>query len=127
MIAAWLRDLLNKARNKEPAPKPDHLPLTDFWINQMLQCEGDCIYEFSRAEPFRLRHVRASDTPITPHSSTAPSLRLSESWSRNSPLLPGTSATRCVTSRRTRRSSCGITKVISASCEWRPYLIVAGI
>ena len=66
MIAAWLRDLLNKARNKEPAPKQDHLPLTDFWINQMLQCEGDCIYEFSRAEPFRLRHVRASDTPITP-------------------------------------------------------------
>jgi hypothetical protein len=66
MIADWLGDLLNKARNKEPAPNQDHLPLTDFWINQMLRCEGDCIYEFSRTEPFRLRHVRASDTPITP-------------------------------------------------------------
>ena len=66
MIADWLGDLLNKARNKEPAPNQDHLPLTDFWINQMLRCEGDCIYEFSRTEPFRLRHVRAADTPITP-------------------------------------------------------------
>ena len=66
MIAAWLRDLLNKARKKEPGPEEDHLPLTDFWINQMLQNESDCIYEFSRTEPFRLRHVRASDTPVTP-------------------------------------------------------------
>ena len=66
MIAAWLRDLLNKARNKEPAPGQDQLALTDFWINQMLQSESDCIYEVSRTEPFRLRHVRASDTPVTP-------------------------------------------------------------
>ena len=32
----------------------------------MLQSESDCIYEVSRTEPFRLRHVRASDTPVTP-------------------------------------------------------------
>jgi hypothetical protein len=57
---------LNKARRKEPAPEEDHIPLTDFWINQMLKYESDGIYEFSRTEPFRLRHVRASDTPITP-------------------------------------------------------------
>ena len=49
-----------------PAPEQEPLSLTDFWIDKMLQCEGDCIYEFSRTEPFRLRHVRASDTPITP-------------------------------------------------------------
>ena len=66
MIAAWLRDLLNKARNKEPAPGQDQLALTDFWINQMLRCESDCIYEVSRTEPFRLRRVRGSDPPVTP-------------------------------------------------------------
>ena len=66
MIAAWLRDLLTKARTKEPAPEQDSLSLTDFWIDKMLQNEGDCIYEVSRTEPFRLRRVRASDTPITP-------------------------------------------------------------
>ena len=68
MIAVWLRDLLDKARKREPAREPEqnNLALTDFWINQMLQCESDCIYEVSRTEPFRLRHVRASDTPITP-------------------------------------------------------------
>jgi len=66
MIAAWLRDLLNKARKKEPAAEQDQLSLTDFWINQMLHCESDCIYEVSRTEPFRLRHVRSSDTPVTP-------------------------------------------------------------
>ena len=68
MIAAWLRDLLNKAIKKEPLHEPERqdLPLTDFWINQMLQSESDCIYEVSRMEPFRLRHVRASDTPVTP-------------------------------------------------------------
>ena len=42
------------------------LCLTDFWIDQMLQSESDCIYEVSRTEPFRLRHVRASDMPVTP-------------------------------------------------------------
>ena len=68
MIAPWLRDLLNKARRKEPAqaPQQQDLPLTDFWINQMLQSESDCIYEVSRTEPFRLRHVRASEAPVTP-------------------------------------------------------------
>jgi hypothetical protein len=68
MIAAWLRDLLNKASKKEPVHEPEwqDLPLTDFWINQMLQSESDCLYEVSRTEPFRLRHVRASDTPVTP-------------------------------------------------------------
>jgi hypothetical protein len=68
MIPAWLRDLLNKARRKEPAqtPQQQDLPLTDFWINQILQSESDCIYEVSRTEPFRLRHVRASDAPVTP-------------------------------------------------------------
>jgi hypothetical protein len=66
MIAAWLRDPLNKARNKEPAPELDQLAFMDFWINQMLQSESDCIYEVSRTQPFRLRHVRASDTPVTP-------------------------------------------------------------
>ena len=66
MIAGWLRDLLNKARKKEAAPEQDQRTLTDFWINQMLRCESDCIYEVSRTEPFRLRHVRASDTPVTP-------------------------------------------------------------
>lgn len=68
MIAAWLRDLLNKAGKKEPVQQPEQrdLPLTDFWINQMLQSESDCIYEVSRTEPFRLRHVRAADTPVTP-------------------------------------------------------------
>jgi len=68
MIAAWLRNLLNKAGKREPVQKseqPDFL-LTDFWINQMLQRESDCIYEVSRTEPFRLRRVRASDTPVTP-------------------------------------------------------------
>jgi len=68
MIAAWLRDLLDKARRKEPAPapQPQELALTDFWIDQMLHSESDCIYEVSRTEPFRLRHVRASDAPVTP-------------------------------------------------------------
>ncbi len=66
MIAAWLRDLLNKARKKEPAPQQEPLPLTDFWIDKMLQSESDCIYEVSRTEPFRLWRVRASDAPITP-------------------------------------------------------------
>jgi hypothetical protein len=66
MIDAWLRDLLNKARKKEPAPEQEPLSLTDFWIDKMLQCESDCIYEVSRTEPFRLWRVRASDTPITP-------------------------------------------------------------
>lgn len=68
MIAAWLRDLLNKAGKKEPVQQPEQrdLPLTDLWINQMLQSESDCIYEVSRTEPFRLRHVRAADTPVTP-------------------------------------------------------------
>ena len=68
MIAAWLRDLLDKARRKEPAqaPQQQELALTDFWINQMLHSESDCIYEVSRTEPFRLRHVRASDAPVTP-------------------------------------------------------------
>jgi hypothetical protein len=33
---------------------------------QMLHSESDCIYEVSRTEPFRLRHVRASDAPVTP-------------------------------------------------------------
>ena len=68
MIAPWLRDLLNKARRKEPAqaPQRQELALTDFWIDQMLQSESDCIYEVSRTEPFRLRHVRASEAPVTP-------------------------------------------------------------
>src|SRR4029453_6412031 len=68
MIAAWLRDLLDKARRKEPAqaPQQQELPLTDFWIDQMLQSESDCIYEVSRTEPFRLRHVRASEAPGPP-------------------------------------------------------------
>ena len=88
----------------------------------MLQCEGDCIYEFSRAEPFRLRHVRASDTPITPHSSTAPSLRLSESWSRNSPLLPGLLLRAAYVTPDTPQQL-RYHKVISASCESRPYSI----
>ena len=68
MIAAWLRDLLNKAGRKEPAqaPQQQDLPLTDFWIDQMLQSQSDCIYEISRTEPFRLRHVRASEAPVTP-------------------------------------------------------------
>ena len=68
MIAAWLRDLLNKAGKKEPVQEPEQgdLPLTDFWIDQMLQRGSDCIYEVSRTEPFRLRRVRASDTPVTP-------------------------------------------------------------
>ena len=68
MIADWLRELLNKARTKEPVQEPEQrdLALTDFWINQMLQSESDCIYEVSRTEPFRLRHVRASDAPVTP-------------------------------------------------------------
>jgi len=68
MIATWLRDLLDKARRKEPAQARENqeLPLTDFWIDQMLQSESQCIYEVSRTEPFRLRHVRASDAPVTP-------------------------------------------------------------
>ena len=68
MIADWLRDLLNKAGKNEPVQEPEQreLALTDFWINQMLQSESDCIYEVSRTEPFRLRHVRASETPVTP-------------------------------------------------------------
>ena len=68
MIAAWLRELLNKAGKKEPIQEPEQrdLPLTDCWINQMLQSESDCIYEVSRTEPFRLRHVRASEAPVTP-------------------------------------------------------------
>jgi hypothetical protein len=68
MIAAFLRHLLDKARRKEPAqaPQQQDLPLTDFWIDQMLQSQGDCIYEISRTEPFRLRHVRASEAPVTP-------------------------------------------------------------
>jgi hypothetical protein len=68
MIAGWLRDLLDKARRKEPvqAPLRQELPLTDFWIDQMLHSESDCIYEVSRTEPFRLRHVRASEAPVTP-------------------------------------------------------------
>ena len=68
MIAPWLRDLLNKARRKEPAqaPQRQELALTDFWIYQMLHSESDCIYEVSRTEPFRLRHVRASEAPVTP-------------------------------------------------------------
>ena len=68
MIAAWLRDLLNKAGKKEPVQEPEQgdLPLTDFWIDQLLQRGSDCIYEVSRLEPFRLRHVRASETPVTP-------------------------------------------------------------
>jgi hypothetical protein len=68
MIAPWLRDLLNKARRKEPAqaPQQQDLPLTDFWVDQMLQSQSDCIYEISRTEPFRLRHVRASEAPVTP-------------------------------------------------------------
>ena len=68
MIAAWLRDLLNKASRTEPVQAAEHqdLPLTDFWIDQMLRSESDCIYEVSRTEPFRLRRVRASDTPVTP-------------------------------------------------------------
>jgi hypothetical protein len=68
MIVPWLRDLLNKARRKEPAqaPQQQDLPLTDFWIDQMLQSQSDCIYEISRTEPFRLRHVRASEAPVTP-------------------------------------------------------------
>jgi hypothetical protein len=68
MIAPWLRDLLNKARRKEPAqaPQRQELALTDFWIDQMLHSESDCIYEVSRTEPFRLRHVRASEAPVTP-------------------------------------------------------------
>jgi hypothetical protein len=32
----------------------------------LLQSESDCIYEVSRTEPVRLRHVRASDSPVTP-------------------------------------------------------------
>ena len=68
MIATWLRDLLDKARRKEPAQARENqeLPLTDFWIDQMLQSESQCIYEVSRTEPFRLRHVRAADAPVTP-------------------------------------------------------------
>ena len=68
MIAAWLRDLLDKARRKEPAraAEQQELPLTDFWIDQMLQSGSQCIYEVSRTEPFRLRHVRASEAPVTP-------------------------------------------------------------
>ena len=68
MIAEWLRDLLKRASKNEPAHEPDwrNLPLTDFWINQMLQSESHCIYEVSRTEPFRLRHVRAADAPVTP-------------------------------------------------------------
>ena len=68
MIAAWLRDLLNKASKNKPGHEPEwrDLPLADFWLNQMLQSASDCIYEVSRTEPFRLRHVRASDTPVTP-------------------------------------------------------------
>lgn len=68
MIAAWLRNLLNKASKNEAVHDPEwqDLPLTDFWINQMLQSESDCIYEVSRTEPFRLRHVRASEAPVTP-------------------------------------------------------------
>ena len=68
MIAAGLRDLLNKAGKKEPVEEPEQrdLALTDFWIDQMLQSESDCIYEVSRMEPFRLRQVRASETPVTP-------------------------------------------------------------
>jgi hypothetical protein len=68
MSADWLRNLLNKAGKKGPVQEPEQrdLPLTDFWINQMLQSESDCIYEVSRTEPFRLRHVRASDSPVTP-------------------------------------------------------------
>jgi hypothetical protein len=63
-----LWDLLTKARRKESvqAPEQQDLPLTDFWIVQMLQSESDCIYEVSRTEPFRLRHVRASEAPVTP-------------------------------------------------------------
>jgi hypothetical protein len=68
MIAGRLRDLLNKATKKEPVQEVERqaLALTDFWVNQMLQSESDCIYEISRTEPFRLHHVRASDTPVTP-------------------------------------------------------------
>jgi hypothetical protein len=68
MITPWLRVLLNKARRKEPAEVPEKrdLPLTDFWIDQMLQSESDCIYEISRTQPFRLRHVRATEAPVTP-------------------------------------------------------------
>jgi hypothetical protein len=68
MIADWLRDLLNKAGKKEPVQETEQrdLALTDFWINKMLHSESDCIYEVSRTEPFRLRHVRASDAPVTP-------------------------------------------------------------
>ena len=68
MIAGWLWDLLDKARRQEPGQAPPHgdLPLTDFWIDQMLRSDSDCIYEVSRTEPFRLRQVRASDPPVTP-------------------------------------------------------------
>jgi hypothetical protein len=68
MIAAWLRDLLSRGSKKELVHEPEwrDLPLTDFWIDQMLQSESDCIYEVSRTEPFRLRHVRASEAPVTP-------------------------------------------------------------
>jgi hypothetical protein len=62
MSATWLRDLLNKGRHQEQ----QDLPLTDFWITQLLQSGSACVYEVSRDEPFRLRHVRASDTPVTP-------------------------------------------------------------
>ena len=67
MSATWLRDLLNKGRHHEHVERPEQdLPLTDFWITQLLQSESACVYEVSRDEPFRLRHVRASDTPVTP-------------------------------------------------------------
>lgn len=79
MFPVWLRDFVHrttvrKARAAQTratavvpyrAPHPE-LVLTNFWIDQLLLCEGDCIYEISRDEPFRLKHVRAAELPVTP-------------------------------------------------------------
>src|SRR5688572_3588416 len=108
MIAAWLRDLLNKAGKKEAVPEPEQrdLLLTDVWINEMLQSESDCIYEVSRLEPFRLRHVRASKRRRSrPRSSIEPWRPLSGSWSLVSLVLGVSSVKPCELPGRTRRRS----------------------
>ena len=120
MIATWLRELLDKARRKEPAQARENqeLPLTDFWIDQMLQSESDCIYEVSRTEPFRLRHVRASEAPVTPALINHTVRTILGIMEPGQPHLGREFCQALRTSRRTHRPNCAINRRTTASAAW---------
>jgi len=78
---AWVCAVVSKPPPASPDPSPPAPPfvdrrgppkpyqeiqLTDFWINTLLRGTNDAVYEISRAEPFRLKAVRASALPVTP-------------------------------------------------------------